>query len=72
MEKIYYKKSRQGNSLADRAALNISNHSKKVINFRLFEHQVETKDNFAPQGFDLPVGSLSRLIPGLIKSITIH
>ena len=64
---FYYKKSRQGNSLADRAALNVSNHSKKKFITLDYSASGGDERQFCSPGFDLPVGSLSRLIPGVFK-----
>ena len=58
--KFTYKKSRQDNSLSDRAAINVLKNYKK--NFKLNDFSAEGSDErqFCSPGFNLPIGVISR------------
>ena len=60
MDQNLYKKSRQDNSLSDRAAINVLQNYKK--NFELNDFSAEGSDErqFCSPGFNLPIGVISR------------
>lgn len=55
-----YKKSRQGNSLADRAALNILNHQNVPFKVKDFFPDGSDERQYCSPGFNLPVGLVMR------------
>lgn len=59
-KEINYKKSRQGNSLADKAALNIISHSKKKYFVQDFAPWGSDEKQFCSPGFNLPIGLIMR------------
>ena len=66
-EEFTYKKSRQGNSLADLAALNViknSNYNSKVVDF--FPDGSDERQ-FCSPGFNLPIGLIMRKMYGTFK-----
>lgn len=63
----YYKKSRNGNTIADKAALNILKHqNKKYKTINFFAGGSDEKQYCSP-GFDLPVGVIMRDMYGKYK-----
>lgn len=65
--KFTYKKSRQGNSLSDRAAMIVLNESGKEYNPEDFFPTGSDERQYCSPGFDLPVGSLMRTRYGKYK-----
>ncbi|MEO6903352.1 MAG: DUF4910 domain-containing protein [Bacteroidia bacterium] len=55
-----FKKSRQGNSIADAAALNVLKHSNKKYSVINFDPLGSDERQYCSPGFNLPVGSLMR------------
>lgn len=55
-----YKRSRQGNSLTDRAAEQVLKHSGKIYRIDEFEPAGSDERQFCSPGYNLPVGSLMR------------
>lgn len=65
--KFTYKKSRQGNSLADRAALNILDNLGEEYNLYDWFPTGSDERQYCSLGFNLPVGSLMRSMYGKYK-----
>lgn len=65
--KFTYKKSRQGNSLADKAALNILNNLNEDFNLYEWFPAGSDERQYCSLGFNLPIGSLMRSMYGTYK-----
>lgn len=61
-KEVFYKKSRLGNSLADKAAINVLKHSN--YKFKIIDFTPEGSDErqFCSPGFNMPVGNLMRKV----------
>ncbi len=57
---INYKKSRQGNTLSDRAALNVIKNSKYKFYIEDFEPLGSDERQFCSPGFNMPIGLIMR------------
>lgn len=66
-EKFTYKKSRQGNSLADKAALNILSNLNEDFNLYEWFPAGSDERQYCSLGFNLPIGSLMRSMYGTYK-----
>ena len=65
--KFTYKKSRKGDTLADRAALNILNNLEEKYNLYEWFPGGSDERQYCSHGFNLPVGSLMRTMYGKYK-----
>lgn len=66
-EEFTYKRSRQGNSLADLAALNVINNSNYISKVVDFFPDGSDERQFCSPGFNLPIGLIMRKMYGTFK-----